>query len=720
MILSLALAAFALPQVQAEPSPHGEARGRRATIGRIEVEDAPRIDGYFDDPCWETAPSIGELIQVEPIEGLRPGQDTVVKIIHDAENLYMGLRCFEDDMPELRATQQARDARLDPDDRFEWIFDPFQNQNQGYFFQIGAAGSLGDALVSPGTFTKAWDAIWDARVRIVEDGWQAEIVIPFRSIAFPEDSSSWGFNIRRIRRSTNESYRWSNASQSLSFFQLAEFGVLDGFGEIEQGTGIAIAPYVANTRRRERLSGIDWDDDPDAGGEVFVRLTPSLEAVVTFFTDFAQTENDGRQINLTRFPLFFPEKRDFFLQDASRFKFGSDSRAALPFFSRRIGIGDDGEIPVEVGMKVAGQVGDWGIGVLGIQTGEGGGNDFRRDLGVARFQYAVAEQTRVGVIGTYGRPTERGSNAVGGIDVFHRSPEFVGDLDLQIWGNAMSSQTSGAGGDGASAELRAQARGREWEIEAGARSVGAEFNPELGFVPRRGIQTYETEIAWRPRAKNGSIVRNWWMQFGANTVMSTSNRVLDLEFELIPFGFRTQVEDEFRIFIEREFTRIDEAFEVFDDIEVPAGDYWITRGGGAFRLSEGRPVSANLWMMFGDFFGGNAWETTAEIDWRTNRYLILGAEYRQTKASLFGRNFTSFVSEARVDVHLTPWLSILNFVQYDNESRNLGVQSRTRWIVEPGSDLFLVLTAGWLRDDDGVVRPDTQSGAVKFVYTHRF
>lgn len=689
-------------------------------IGRIETADAPVIDGYFDDPCWETATSIGDLVQVEPVEGLVPGQQTVIKIIHDSHRIYMAMRCFDDDVASLRATQQARDARLDPDDRFEWIFDPFRNQNQGYFFQIGAAGSLGDALMSPGTFTKSWDAIWDARVRVLDDGWQAECAIPFRSIAFPEDVSSWGFNIRRVRRSTNESYRWANATQSTPFFRLAELGTLEGFGEVEHGLGVAIAPYATYTRRRERLSGLDWDGDPDAGGELFLRLAPSLDAAVTFFTDFAETENDDRQINLTRFPLFFSEKRDFFLQDTSRFGFGSQAQDLMPFFSRRIGIGDDGEIPIEIGTKVAGQVGNLGVGVLGIGTGEGGGNDFRRELGVARFQYSVAEQTRVGVIGTYGRPTERGNNAVGGVDLFHRVPEFVGDLDLQIWANALSSQTSGAGGDGSAAELRAEAEGAEWQIEAGARSIGTEFNPELGFVRRRGIYSYDAEIAWRPRTSGGGPIRNWWMQLDASTVLSTGNRVKDIEFSMIPFGFRTHTEDEFRVFVEREFTRIDEAFTVFDDIVVPVGDYWKTRGGAAIRLSEGRPVSANLWTMVGDFFDGNAWETTAELEVRTGRYVIFGAEYRQTKASLFGRSFTSMVGQGEVDVHLTPRLSILNLFQYDNESRNLGVQSRTRWIVEPGSDLFFVVTVGWARGDDDVLRPDTQSGAIKFVYSRRF
>ncbi len=725
MLLSIAtLAAAAIAaapqQISQEPSPLGEAVGRRAKIGRIDSSEAPRLDGRLDDACWAKTPEIGDLIQVEPVAGVVPLQRTVIQITHDRDYLYIAGQCFDDRPDMIRRTQRAFDARLDPDDRVEFLIDTFQNQNQGYFFQIGAGGSLGDGLLGNNSFAKSWDTIWNGRSRVTDTGWQFELRIPFRSIAFPDDDSTWNFNVNRIRRWTNEQYRWSNASQSRPFFRLDQLGEIDGFGEVEEGTGIDARPYVAFRQRRNRLTDDSWTSDPDAGGEVFFRLSPSMRAAVTFFTDFAETENDDRVINLTRFPVFFRERRDFFLEDESRFQFGPRSSSFVPFFSRRVGLGGDGQIPILAGAKIAGQQGPWEVGGLIVGTGEGGGNDFNRELGVVRINRSVAEETRVGVIGTTGRPTERGSNQVAGVDFFHREPEFVGDMDLRLWAFLIGSQTSGVGGDGSAAGVRAVAVGREWEVEAESRWVGEEFNPELGFVRRRDVKDTSLEIDFNPRTQNDDLIRFYSFDLDMQLIVDQGNKVTDMEFQVSPFGFSTHDEDRFRTFIEREFERVPDAFTIFDDIVVPAGDYWETRGGVSFSTSEARPINVELSNVIGDFYNGNAWELRGEFTWRTSPLLILGGEYRQTKADLFGRDFTSSIAQGNVDFNFTPWLSVQNLIQYDNQSRNLGLQSRTRWITRPGSDLFVVVTAGWLRGEDGSLRPDAQELAIKFAHTIRF
>lgn len=678
------------------------------------------LDGRFADDCWLAAPSIGEFIQVEPVEGLVPGHATIVRIVYSPTTLYIAIQCFDDRPDEIRASLRQRDADLDPDDRIEMIVDPFGVGNQAYFFQVGAGGSIGDALMSPNSFTKSWDTIWDGRTQITDDGWQAELAIPFRSVAFSDDGRGWGFNIRRVRRWTNDSYRWHNATQTRPFFRISELGLLEGIEDVERGVGIDVVPYVAFSQRRQRISGsADWDEDPDAGGEVFVRLSPSLDAAITYRTDFAQTENDSRQINLGRFPLFFGEKRDFFLQDEARFRFGPGDSSLLPFFSRRIGLGSQGEIPIEVGAKVTGQAGPWGVGFLGVNTAEGGGNDFRRDLGVLRVDYALADQTRVGAIGTSGRPVARGSNEVAGVDFYHRQDEFLGDTDLRLWGYGLVSNTSGAGGDGTAGGLRAVAAGREIEVEADARWIQSDFNPELGRVRRRGIHDGGVDVEWTPRSDLPGV-RAWRFGAEARTVLDESLTPQDYEVELKPFGFRMHSGDSFLVEVSREFERVDQTFTVFDNVDVMAGDYWTSRVDASIGFSEGRLVSGSLSASHGDFYDGESTNFEANIAWRASPLLILGGEFEQTDARLRGGDFTSQVAEARADLHFTPRLSVLNLAQYDNESRNLGLQSRTRWIVEPGSDLFVVVTAGWVRGTDDTFRPDAQELAIKLSYTIRF
>ena len=232
-----------------------QSQGPRKTcrVGQVAAAAAPRVDGRLDDACWEGAPAMGDLVMVEPWEGRAPRERTVVKILHDRTNLYFGIWC-EQDPATIRDSQRVRDARLDPDDRVEIMLDPFENRRTAYFFQIGAGGSLGDAIVSAnGTrFNKPWDALWRAQTRRTDDGWVAELAIPFRSIPRKKGATSWGFNRKRYLRDRNEELQWANPTQSVPFFRVSEFGTLAGFGEVDAGLGLELVPYVAAGITRDR------------------------------------------------------------------------------------------------------------------------------------------------------------------------------------------------------------------------------------------------------------------------------------------------------------------------------------------------------------------------------------------------------------------------------------------------------------------------------------
>jgi hypothetical protein len=699
---------------------------RNATIGRIDAEQAPRIDGELSDACWQGAPAIGELVEVEPRVGAVPGQRTVVRILHDARHFFMAIECFDDDPESIRATQRARDAELNPDDRVEWFFDTFRSRRNAVWFQIGAAGSRGDALLGEG-FEKSWDTIWDGASRVTPRGWQAEVEIPFQSLAFPDGASSWGFNIRRLRRKTNEEYRWANIDQGQNFFRVAVAGALEGLGALEHGIGLDVVPFVAFQARRARLGGEDWRRDPDAGGDLFYRLTPSLSVAATFFTDFAETENDERQINLTRFPLFFPEKRDFFLEDASRFTFGPSSGrrggggSFVGFFSRRIGLDAGGdEVPILAGAKISGEEGPWEIGFLDVWTDATDNVGSERNLGVLRVKRALGEQTTLGVLGTLGRPTDPGRNATLGLDFYHREERFIGDQDLRVWIYGMGSQTSGPGGDGDIFGAEARGEGREWRWQAGSRWTTADFNPELGFIRRTGVKELDTDLRWLPRPEAGPV-RNWEFGLGTRTVLDESNTVQDFEVRLQPLGVEIHNGDEASLSVERGFERVDRDFTIFRDrITVPAGDYWRTRVGLDLESSPGRRVASDLRFSTGDFFFGTSHEASADVNWRPAALLTLGGEYEWRQIRLAGERFDAQVVEGRLDFDFSVDLTLRNLVQYDNESRELGVQSRLRWTLEPGSDVFVVVGGGWQRGDDGVLRPDEQEITVKALHTFRF
>lgn len=703
------------------------AQRRVATVGRVAEAAAPHVDGWLSDACWIEAPAIGELTMVEP--WLRaPTQRTVVKLLHDRHHLYLGIHCFDAQPANIRATQRARDARLDPDDRIEILLDPFENRRTAYFFQIGAGGSLGDILISANgsRFDKPWDTIWSGRSRITDDGWIAEIAIPFRSLPRRERSSSWGFNLARHVRAANEEYRWTNATQSVTFFRASECGTIEGFGDIDAGLGIEVVPYVAAGVTRDRTAADDgWSFDPDAGGEAYYRLSPSVTLATTLFTDFAETEDDSRQINLNRFPLFFPEKRDFFLEGLSYFTFGASEAGGsrfLPFFTRRIGLADDGtEIPLQFGAKLTGEAGPFEIGLLDVQA-EATDVVERENVAVARFKYALGEGTTVGLLGTHGDPSSAGDNGVAGVDFYHREPHFVGDLDLVATVDAVASTGSVGADDGESFGIDLQARGSELAFEVGTRWVADDFRPALGFVRRRGTRQSAFEAGYRPRGNEGLPVRRYVFE-----VNGERGEAWDGEPQQVRFGFdRLGVElhsgDRISAFVRREFERVDEDFTLFrGTTTVFAGDYHGTRAGLWAEFSEGRPWSGSLLAASGDFFAGHSHRVEASGDWRTSALLHLGASYDTTIADLGpGRAFTTHIASGRLDLHVSPELSLRNLLQFDNESNLLGWQSRLRWIYAPGCDFFAVLGTAWFREADDSLVPTEQSLEFKIAHSVRF
>ncbi len=704
----------------------GDGDRRTCYVGRVPDEQAPRVDGILSDACWQDAPAIGALTMVEPWLGRRPTHRTIVRLLHDRRHLYIAVQC-EQDPAGVRATQRLRDARLDPDDRIEILLDPFENRRTAYFFQIGAGGSLGDALVSAnGTrFNKPWDALWWGHARVTDEGWVAELAIPFRSIPRLEGARSWGFNLRRYVRGANEEYQWANPSQAVPFFRVSELGRIDGFEDVDGGIGLEVVPYVAANATRDRTAADDsWDVDPDAGGEIYYRLSPSVTLATTVLTDFAQTENDGRQINLDRFPLFFPEKRDFFLDGISYYEFGSQFAGGtrfLPYFTRRIGLRDGAPVPILFGVKLTGEAGPFELGLLDVEV-DGTASTDEENLAVTRVKYALGEQTTVGLIGTNGNPASTGANTVVGVDFYHREPEWIGDLNFQFAVDALVSTGEALDDDGESFGVELQARNTEWQLQTGTRWVSDDFVPALGFVSRPGIRQSEFEVDFNPRVAEGSALRRYEFGVSLRRAESWEGEPQEVRFQIDRIGVQLQNDDRVSLFASRTFDRVAQDFTLFrDSTTVFAGDYWQTRGGLRVGTSEARALSGDLRVSAGDFFGGTSAGLSVEADWRTSALLQLGVEYDTTRVDLGpGRAFTTQIAAGRIDVFVSPELSVQNLVQFDNESNALGWQSRLRWIYSPGCDLFCVVGAGWLREADDSIVPTRQALNLKIAHTLRF
>lgn len=697
---------------------------RSVVVPRIDIsDDVPlEIDGVVEEAVWARAVELAPLSQVLPIEREQASRETEVRLFYDARHLYIALRCYDD--PRLvRSRLMMRDANLDPDDRVEWWVDSFGEGRFAYWFQIGAGGSQGDALISANgdRFNKSWDGIWYGKSRLTDYGWEAEIALPFQTMAFAKGQEAWRFNVRRLRKENDEEMRWASPRIAYSFFALAQGGELRGIRDIQQGYGVDVVPYLKAGARRDRTRSTK-SSELDVGGEVYVRVTPELRAVVTYDTDFAETEVDARQVNLTRFPLFFPEKRGFFLADAGLFEFGipaAGSEAPIPFFSRRIGIGDGGRaIPILFGSKLAGSLGTWNIGALGMVTDRSDTLE-ERGLGVLRVSKNVGAEASVGMVATVGHPTAERSSRTYGIDAKWGSSSFFGPGKSWFhYGYALGTSNPDAGGDDKAFGYETLYRDDRWRHRLRHLSTGRAFEPALGFVRRVGQDetTWQSQYMWRGGStlrRIGTTVDAAYRTFADGSVESWLVEVDLLDAEL-------QSGDAATVSLRRFFDRIPTSFMV-GDLDIAAGDYESTRIAASLSSADRRPLRVELSANHGDLYGGTLRQVSATAIARFDSLMQVEASWSKYDLRTARGDFKTELGELRFDMNFSPDIGVRNLVQYDSTSRQVSAQSRLRWIFEPGRELFLLGLFGWnRRPEDGTLLPTTQDVTLKLVWTTRF
>ncbi|MBM3975458.1 MAG: carbohydrate binding family 9 domain-containing protein [Planctomycetes bacterium] len=691
----------------------------------LPIDEPPRLDGRLDDACWQQALPIGAFTQVEPVEGASPIEATDVRVVYTPDVLYIGVRCHDREPSKLLARQLERDANLDPDDRVEILIDTFRDRRNAFWFQMNPRGDLGDALVANNgqNFNKPWDGIWDGRASIDEHGYCLEFALPFKTLNFREGIDAWGLNVRRINKRHEEESRWSNPSQDQNFFLVSEAGELSGLAGMHQGVGLDVTPFFVGRWIDDEASD-DQDLLGDPGLDVLYKVTPSLNALLTINTDFADTEVDSRQINLTRFPLFFPEKRDFFLQDAGLFtfadlspSFGGGSTDLIPFFSRRIGLDADGQaVPLLGGGKLTGRAGPWSIGLLDVLTDDSAGVD-GQNLGVARLTRNVGEQSTLGAILTSGDPSGAASNQLYGFDANFKSSTFLGGKALRAFAWVLGTSSGDGGGDDEAFGATVSYPNDTWSWNATAKQIGEDFDAALGFVPRTGIRKYDGAVTFAPRPH--TWIRQYEFQVSSTLVTDLDDELETAKIEVQPFGLTTERGDELRVEIEHVRDVLAADFEIQDGVTIPASDYdWarvrVEGGSGDSRAwSFGAAASA------GGFYDGTSTDWSAEAVWRPSPRFNGSASYVETRADLPAGEFTTRVAQLRANITFSPTLAWTNFAQWDSESDALGLNSRLRWILEPGREVRVALNRAWEENDDSL-EPTFTELAVKLEYTVRF
>lgn len=700
----LLLLAFAAGSAARSPAARAEPSLSALRVGDGEI----RLDGRLDEPAWSRAAPARGFLQREPREGQPASEDTEVRVLYDGSSLYVGVNARDREPQRVIARILQRDKLMQVrgdqshdfagDDAVAILLDTFRDRRNAVVFATNANGAQFDALITDEgeSFNADWHGVWTVRAQRTPSGWSAEFGIPFRTLRYPENSgpASWGFNVYRVIRRRNEQTFWTAWSRAGGGFnRVSQAGALVGLSGLPRGgLNLDLKPFGLSGVSQDRVEDPSFTADRQlaAGVDAKWELQPGLVLDATLNPDFAQVEADDEQVNLTRFDLFFPEKRDFFLENAGIFEFGArgffEPPPFLLFFSRRVGLAEDEdeesrEVPVVGGLRLSGRAGRQTLGVLDMVTGPALGEG-HVNYGVFRVKRDIGGNSYLGAMLT-DRRGSGASESAAGIDA-----SFWPSRTLNFQGFYARLMTSGGSGDDSAYRVGMDYSAERLGVLAAHLGVGPAADPALGFATRSDIR--RSDVFARITLRPGVLgLRKADFYPGGQYVTRTDGELQD--WNVGPFvSFEWDSGERLSLFHSRTFTRIDEAFDPADRVSVPPGDYDGTQRGFFGRTSANRALvlsaEATLQRNYGgtvDSYGGGASLTPGS-------HLALGLRYNRNNAELPGGSFAGDLASLRLGWTFSTRLNASAFVQYNGLDRKLVTNLRLNFIHRPGSDLFVV------------------------------
>ena len=734
--VALALLAAAAPILEASAQ---SIYAPNKIVEMVQAAAPPEIDGVLDEDIWASAAMVSDLHQMDPIEYSVPSERSEFYLAYDQDALYVGARIWDSQPDRIAANILRQGANITNDDLLLVILDPYNNGREGYQFQMNPNGVRYEGLfLGASQMQWNWDGIWQAAATQDDEGWLAEMAIPFKTLSFDAGNDIWGINFGRRSQAKNERMAWvsRNRTQAPSIS-----GRAIGLRGMDQGRGLDIVPSVSVSDRKDFFpAGSHSQVDPSL--DVFYRLTPGLNGSLTFNTDFSATEVDDRQVNLTRFGLFFPEKRDFFLQDASAFEFGGIGsqtfsqlssvldQNARPFFSRRIGLSRSGQpVDLNYGGKLSGRVGPWTIGTLAIRQDAFGPVD-ATDLFVGRAALNVLEESSIGVITTAGDPRSNRHNNLMGVDFRYLNTRLPGRLILQAEAWYQETETEGLVGDDAAYGLRVRLPGLTgFRAGLGLKEVQANFNPALGYLNRAGIRDFSAEIGWIHRRPQEARIRTIHSLVGFQRVEYIGGGLQSEAVDARVIAFTSPAGDSARLLYNGSREVLREPFTIWDPdassgeqpIVIPAGEYSYAAPALYIQSESSRKLSGRVTFRRGGFYGGERNNIETQATWFPTRHFRGFVSYDYNDIELPEGDFALRLARVGLDIIFSNTLSWASLVQYDNGSETIGVNSRLHWIPQAGREGFIVVNHNLLDLDRNDSFHSSLAGlSAKFSYTFRF
>jgi hypothetical protein len=703
----------------------------RVTVHATRVETPPRVDGILDDELYRRLAPVTDFVQQDPDEGQLATEPTLVWILFDATTIYVSARCRDSQPGRIVANDMRRDGRnVSQNDNLSVVLDTFHDRRNGFEFLVNSIGGMWDAQITDERdANRDWNTIWVSRSRRDAEGWTVEMAIPFRSLRYRGSGPQvWGINIRR-------NVRWKNELSYLSpvprqygargILRLSEAAALVGLDAPPTALNLDIKPYAVGGVTADRAKDPAFKNDPDGnvGFDLKYVLAQSLTADFTYRTDFAQVEDDDLQVNLTRFNLFYPEKREFFLEGQGIFAFGGaqttgtsvPSNTPVLFFSRRIGLEGTEVVPMQVGGRLTGRVGRYTIGMLDVKTDdEPDASALATNFGVVRVKRNILRRSYVGVLGTYRAPTVDGAsdNTAFGIDTnlsFH--------TNLNIIGYYAETRTPDVDGSQRSYRARFDYDADLLGVQVERLKVGEAFNPEVGFLRRTDFiqNTAQFRVSRRPRTR--SAIRRVSLESGLDYITNNDEQLENRQARL---ALRTEMQsgDSWTLQYARDFEGVDEPFTIVGTV-VPVGAYHFSTFRGGYTLGTQRKISGEISAARGGFYDGDrtdlAYRGRAEI----SSHLSVEPAVSINWVDLPTGSFTATVTSVRGMFSFTPRMLVAALIQYNSASHLVTTNIRYRWEFRPGSELFVVYSDG--RDTQGILdRPSLMNRGFTVKVTRLF
>ncbi len=698
----------------------------RPALAALAVSEPVKVDGRLDDEAWKRADVGSHFIQREPNPGQPATEPTEVRVVYTTSTLYVGIRALAADPGAIVGEEMQRDGALYRDDSVLVLLDTFNDDRNAYFFEVNPNGAFTDALVTDEgrDFNVRWDAVWRAVAQRTPEGWSAEMEIPFATLRFDPAKDTWGLNVRRLIRHKNEEVFWAPVPLQANLFRVSLSGDLTGIRGPEPGLNLRIKPFaIGSASTLQTPAGKVSDEDGDLGLDVKWGITRGMTLDLTYNTDFAEAEVDDQQVNLTRFSLFFPEKRDFFLENAGLFEFGFSSPGTpylKPFFSRRIGISPSGTIvPMDWGARLTGRTGPWSLGLLDAQTGTYDlgrfGEQPEDNWGVVRIKRNLGRRSNVGFIATNRDQDGIGSNRVYGVD-----GDFKPNQNTTVSAFYTRSETDKTGlprgaGDDWAGGLQALWQGPTKLFAFDFLQIGEDYNPESGFLLRRDVRRYIPRFSLKPRPAAKGRVRNYVFGVTGDIITDLGGETETVEVAADLFGVTLQSGDSYTLFADHALDRVPAPFRL-GDVVIPAGEYEFSDAGLSFETNNARRLAVNGLVLAGTYYGGDRLSSSINLGFRASKHVRSDTTWVYNDIRLPGGTFTGNIVRQRLGLSFSPTLFTNTYVQYNDAAELLSLNLRFNWLYRPGADLFLVFNQNWNAPSLGDLSEGDREIIVKFTY----